>query len=108
MTVDFAHKKGDTFYAVPFEVDKNGVPMSLTGVKIEFIMYKEFGGQPVLAFSSIGSGLTITDAATGKFQIDKQIIDRPAFNYVYKIVFTFSAGTVIKTYLTGNFLITDN
>lgn len=61
--------------------------------------------QPVALSMTVGSGLTITSGSTGIFRIDNQIIDIPAFVYVYDIQITFPSGD-IDTYISGTWTIT--
>ncbi len=103
MNLDFTHRTGNTFEAVPFEIKKNNVAINLTGATIVMTFKKEQGGASVKTFA-IGTGITVTSAIAGQFKIDKQTLTLPPFNYFYDIVFTFSDGS-IKTYISGNFLI---
>ncbi len=104
MNLDFTHRTGNTFEAVPFEIKKNAVAINLTGAAISMVLRREQGGEPQLTFS-VGSGITITDALLGKFQINQTTVSLAPWNYFYDIVFTF-ADTTVKTYISGNFLIT--
>jgi hypothetical protein len=52
-----------------------------------------------------GSGLTITNAVNGQFEIDEQIISIPADRYYYEITFQLQTGAV-KTYISGYWTIT--
>jgi len=105
MSLNFSHIQGDTFEAVNFAVIKNAVALSLTGAVIKMQLKKECSGIPILSFTSVSSaGLTITNAASGLFTINKQIINIPAYNYLYDIEITFSNGDV-KTYIEGSFLV---
>jgi hypothetical protein len=105
MSLNFSHIQGDTFEAVNFEVIKNGDALDLTGAVIRMQLRKECGGIPILSFTSVASaGLTITNAASGLFKINRQIINIAEFNYLYDIEITFSDLTV-KTWISGNFLV---
>lgn len=105
MSLNFSHIQGDTFEAVNFEVIKNSTALNLTGAVIKMQLKKECGGVPILSFTSVASaGITITNAASGLFKINKQIINIPEFNYLYDIEITFADGTV-KTWVEGNFTI---
>lgn len=104
MSLNFTHKKGDTFYEVNFEIKKNNVAVDLTDAIIKMQVRKEYGGVVQLSFTSDNdAGITITDAINGKFKINQQIIDIPAYNYIYDIQFTIDG--IVKTYVSGNFLI---
>jgi hypothetical protein len=105
MSLNFSHIQGDTFEAVNFEVIKNGDALDLTGAVIRMQLRKECGGIPILSFTSVASaGLTITNAASGLFKINRQIINISEFNYLYDIEITFSDQTV-KTWISGSFLV---
>lgn len=107
MALNFTHTKGDTFNEVAFEVKKNGTAINLTGATIKMQLRKQYSDvNSVLSLTSVGSaGITITNAASGQFKINAQIIDIEVFNYVYDIQFTLSSGEV-KTYVKGGFNIT--
>jgi hypothetical protein len=107
MSLNFTHKRGDTFYAVPFEIKKDNVAIDLSDTVIKMQVRQNYGGAIVLNFDSTDDvGITITDAVAGKFKIDEQIIDIPAYNYIYDIQFNFDG--IIRTYVSGNFLITND
>ena len=105
MALNFQNIKGDTFEEVAFELLLNNLPYSLVGAIIRMQLRKEYGGIPALSLTSVASaGITITNAASGLFKINEQIIDICPFNYIYDIEIEFGDGTV-KTYVSGNFLI---
>ena len=104
MSLNFTHIKADTFEAVNFEINVDDVPVDLSDTTIRMQLRKEYGGVVGLSLTSVANaGITITDAANGLFRINQQIIDIPAFNYIYDIEFNFDG--VVKTYISGNFLI---
>jgi NADH:ubiquinone oxidoreductase subunit K len=106
--MNFTHKKGDTFEAVNFEILVNSVALNLTGATLRMQLRKEFGGVVFLSLTSVASaGITITNAVSGLFKINKQIINIDASNYIYDIELTKADGTV-KTYINGNFLISND
>ena len=105
MALNFQNIKGDTFEEVAFELLLNDLPYSLVGAIVRMQLRKEYGGIPALSLTSVASaGITITNAASGLFKINEQIIDICPFNYIYDIEIEFGDGTV-KTYVSGNFLI---
>jgi hypothetical protein len=107
MSLNFTHKKGDTFEAVDFELKINDVEVDLTDTIIRMQVRQNYGAAIVLNFTSVDDeGITITDAVNGLFKINQQIIDIPAFNYIYDIQFDFDGE--IKTYISGNFVITND
>jgi hypothetical protein len=104
MSLNFTHIKADTFEAVNFEINVDDVPVDLSDTTIRMQLRKEYGGVVGLSLTSVGdAGITITDAANGLFRINQQIINIPAFNYIYDIEFDFDG--IVKTYISGNFLI---
>lgn len=107
MALNFTHTKGDTFNEVAFEVKKNGTAINLTGATIRMQLRKEYEDvNPVLSLTSVANaGITITNATSGHFKINAQIINIEVFNYVYDIQFTLSSGEV-KTYVKGAFNVT--
>ena len=108
MALDFTHIKGDTFEAVNFQMLVNTVPLNLTGATLRMQLRKEYGGVVFLSLTSVANaGITITTAASGLFKINKQIINLDAANYIYDIEFIKADGT-IKTYISGNFSITND
>lgn len=103
MSLNFTHKRGDTFNEVPFEMLLNGVAIDLTDALIRMQLRKECGGIPVLSLTSVSdNGITITDAVNGKFKINEQIIDINPFLYQYDIEIKFLDG-VVKTWVSGTF-----
>ncbi len=101
-TVNFTHKRGDTFYQTPINIKVNSVDLDLTGAVILMQLRKEAGG--VVMFTP---ALSITDAVGGDFQIDEQIINIPACTYQYDIQITLSDDTVV-TWISGLFIINDD
>jgi len=105
MGLNFQSIKGDTFEQVTFELLINDEPYSLEDAIIRMQLRKEYGGIPALSLTSVANaGITITNAALGRFKINEQIIDICPFNYLYDIEIEFGDGS-IKTYVSGNFLI---
>lgn len=104
MSLNFQHIKSDTFEAVNFEINVDTVPIDLSDTIIRMQLRKEYGGVVGLSLTSVANaGITITDAVNGLFRINQQIINIPAFNYIYDIEFDFDG--IVKTYISGNFLI---
>lgn len=103
MALDFTHIKGDTFEAVNFQMLVNSVALDLTGCTLRMQLRKEYGGVVFLSLTSVANaGITITNASTGSFKINKQIINIDANNYIYDIELHKQNGDV-KTYISGNF-----
>jgi len=97
------HKKGDTFDGVEFTITVNGNSLILTEATIKMDMRETPLGVVVKSFSTPTSGITISSPTTaGKFIIDQQIIDIPAFKYYYDIEISLATNPVeIKTYVWG-------
>lgn len=108
MSLQFTHIKGDTFDEVDFQLKINDTAVNLTGAVIKMQLRKNYSDtSAALSLTSVSSaGITITNAAEGRFKINTQIIDIPVFNYVYDIQITLSSG-VVKTYVQGGFNITN-
>jgi hypothetical protein len=104
MSLKFNHIKGDTFDEVAFQLKINNVAVSLTGATIRMQLRKCFTDTfAALSFTTVSSaGLTITNAAEGRFKINTQIIDIEVYNYLYDIQITLASG-VVKTYVQGSF-----
>jgi hypothetical protein len=108
MALDFTHIKGDTFEEVNFAMILNSVVLNLTGCTLRMQLRKEYGGVIFLSLTSVASaGITITNASGGLFKINRQIINIDANNYIYDIELIKADGTV-KTYISGNFVITND
>lgn len=109
MSLQFTHKKGDTFDEVAFQVKINDVVVDLTGATIKMQLRKNYDDTvAALSLTSVSSaGITITDAETGQFKINKQIIDIEVYNYVYDIQITLADGTVKSSWISGGFNITN-
>ena len=108
MSLQFTHIKGDTFDEVAFQLKINDTAVNLTGAVIKMQLRKCYTDtSAALSLTSVSSaGITITNAAEGRFKINTQIIDIEVYNYVYDIQITLSSG-VIKTYVQGGFNITN-
>jgi hypothetical protein len=108
MALDFTHIKGDTFEIVNFQLLVNTVALNLTGCTLRMQLRKEYGGIVYLSLTSVANaGITITTAASGLFKINKQIINIDANTYIYDIELIKADGT-IKTYISGNFYVTND
>ena len=94
--------KNDTFSSVEFIYKDNlDAPIDLTGVTIQIqFRYRSKTGTVVKDITT-GSGITLTDAVNGKFEIDAFTpINWAVDCYYYDVQVTFSA-TNIKTYVWG-------
>ena len=101
------HIKGDTIDAVQFTMEDNTdpdnpVPINLTGAAIRMQLRVDAKSKACLTLS-VGSGITITDAVNGVFQVDAQVIDINPALYLYDIEFTIAG--VVKTWICGKWRI---
>ena len=78
---------------------KNALPLDLTDVTM-LCQFRLNRDAPVALQFTTDSGITITDAVNGVFQIDSCIIDVPVASYKYDIEMTFPNGSVY-TYISG-------
>jgi len=94
--------RGDTFDGIKFTVNVNSAVVDLTDAVITMNMRLTPLGTIAKSFTTVNSGgLTILSPATaGEFQIDAQVIDITADEYVYDIQIVFGNGE-IKTYVGG-------
>lgn len=94
--------QGNTFDALTFRfTDGEGNPINLSGnVKVSIPFYGGFQFDEIKKQLTLGDGVTITDPADGKLQIDAFEIDLEVGTYQYEITITFPSGE-IKTYITG-------
>ena len=107
MSLNFTHKRGDTFNEVPFEIKINDVAVDLSDTIIRMQLRKEYGKIVSLNLTSVDTArLTITTAVDGLNTINEQVINIEAGNYLYDIQFNFDGE--IKTYVSGNFIITND
>ena len=94
--------KNDTFRSVEFILEKNDLPIDLTGVSIAIQFRYRCKTGKVVKNISTGSGITITDAVNGTFEIDEFTpVDWEIGTYYYDVQITFIDGS-IKTYVQGN------
>lgn len=94
-------KSGDTFDGAVFQLSVNGAALNLTGygITLEFRRQAEAQGQPDLAMT-ISDGLSLVDAAAGRFQIDPQILPLRVGIWHYLVRFVSPTGRV-KTWIEG-------
>lgn len=99
------HTRRDTFEGFDVTVKINTVALDLTGALIRMQMRIDSSATPIKEFNSdVDGGITITDAAAGKFTFDEQIIDVPAQQYFYDIQIEL-ADDKVYTFLRGNWTI---
>ena len=96
--------KNDTFSKVEFEYnDAVGDPIDLTDVTVKVQFRNNSRKGHVVKSVDTTAGVTMTDAANGRFEIDKFTpIDFAVGTYYYDVETTFPNGD-IKTYVGGTF-----
>jgi len=93
--------KGDTLDEIRFTLkDESDDYINLTGYSIK-AMFKPFPSLVSVKTIQIGTGITIINAAEGRFKIDSFNVDFAVGVYMYDIQFTSSG--VVKTYIKGEF-----
>tara|TARA_R110000868_G_scaffold4583_3_gene28695 strand:+ start:1842 stop:2174 length:333 start_codon:yes stop_codon:yes gene_type:complete len=106
--LNFSTKRGDTFAEVPFQINKDGIPLNLTGAIIHMQLRKSPGGTVYLNLTSVSNlGITMTSALDGAFKINEMILNLEANVYLYDIEITFPSGEV-KTWISGQFTVTND
>lgn len=100
--------KGSTYQGASFDIAVNGAPLDLTGalIRIDMKVSKdetEYAKQ----FTTEDGSITISGTTAGQFLIPPQIIDIPAFNYIYDVKITLLSG-VVKVYVWGYFQVLQN
>ena len=102
---DFTIIRNDTFQTVTLDIDRDGSPIDLTGATIRMMLrLVKTQVSPDLSLSTPSSGITITDAVNGEFEIDEQIISIDAGSYFYDLEVEESSGEV-NTVMGGNFIV---
>jgi hypothetical protein len=103
--LNFSTKRGDTFAEVPFQINKDGLPLNLTGAIIHMQLRRSPGGTVYLnLISTSNAGITITSELDGAFKINEMILNLEPNVYLYDIEITFPSGEV-KTWVSGQFTV---
>ena len=92
--------RGDTYNGAEFEILVNAIPLPLTDYAIRCKWRSQSKSGTEQRDSSIGDGITVTDAANGLFTLDAFVVDFPVGRNYYDIEFTSPAGKV-NTYVAG-------
>jgi len=89
-----------------FALTTNSVPISLVGATVYIHIVKGCETTPTLTLTN-GSGITIIGAGNNTIAVSKLInIDKG--NYKWDLQVSFSSGSVVKTYLEGDFIVYDD
>ena len=88
--------KDRTSKSVEFTIkDKDtGNPITIVGATIELDFRFRCSTGSIIKETSIGSGITVVDAANGRFDLDKFLLDWEVGTYFYGVVITFSSGDI--------------
>lgn len=99
------HKRGDTWDGISFRIIVGGVPLNLSGAKIDLEFRKRPHNNPSYLYSTTNSKIVITDAVNGRISVVGGIIDFEVGIYDYDVQITLSDGSV-KTRIVGQWSIT--
>ena len=87
--------KERTSKSVEFTINDNlGVPISLVGATIELDFRYSTKLGMIVKETAIGTGITVVDAANGRFDLDSFLLDWEVGCYWYGVVITFVNGDV--------------
>ena len=102
--LDIQMWRNDT-WGQAFTITSNSSPVNLSGSTITIQIRKGCGGTLALTLTN-GSGITIGGVGNNQVTVSK-LIDIANGNYVWDMNVAFSGG-VVKTYLTGDFIVYDD
>ncbi len=104
-TYNFASQyQGDTFFGATFTILIDGTPLSLVGVSILMQVKDKPASESAAQSLMVGSGISITDAVNGVFEVEPFAITQVPGMYHYDIQITDSGGSV-RTYVKGTFTV---
>lgn len=100
--------KGDTFKGAKMTfydgVGEDKTPMDLTGCSIVIAFKKSKGGTTVFDFKTADNTILIPTPTNGEILLGARVMNYPAYNYVFDVEITNSAG-VVQTYFENNWKI---
>jgi hypothetical protein len=102
---DFTMFSGDTKVLQITVTDEAGAAIDLTGVDLVWVLAKKVTAAPLVT-KEIGTGITITDAAAGKFEVAIAPADTENIKGDYYHECQMDAGGAISTIMTGKVTIT--
>lgn len=83
MPADFKMYAGDTKILDVVVKDSNGFPVDLTGTAVRWQLGKSATARPPLVQKSVGNGITLADAANGRFEVTLSAADTQALRGSY-------------------------
>ncbi len=92
-------RSGDTFKGVTIQIKVNNVAKNLTNTEIKIDFKYNYKRGRLVKSLSVNSGITVLDAAEGRFRIDPFVVDFEEGIYYYDVQFT--DGSVVNTYVGG-------
>lgn len=95
--------KGDTLKAKIFEVKINGVAMNLTLASINIVFKLRDDRGVTVKSATLGNGITMIDAAAGKFRLDQFNVEFEKGRYFHKCILVDSGIT--RTLYTGEMIV---
>lgn len=88
--------KDRTSKSVEFTIRElsTGDPISLVGATIELDFRYRCRTGSIVKETEIGTGITVVDAANGRFDLDSFLLDWEVGDYYYGVVITFTSGDI--------------
>lgn len=94
-------------YYREYQITDNGVPRNITGATIKMQFRKKLS-DTVAAFNfAVGTGITVTNAALGKFAMDITSVQTATMDSNYRYDLTIDQGSGIDRLMEGEVLIID-
>lgn len=94
------HYRGDTLNSITFTIKENTIAVDLTGASIKMDFRRGTDTGALQESKTIGSGLLVTDAVNGVFEMIAYINNWEAGVYFYDMQITFPSS-IIRTYVKG-------
>jgi len=98
--------KGDTWDGIALSIQTNGVPDDLTGYTIQMLVEQPGNNTAALDLNTTNSGITITNAPAGEFEVAPFLMTLNAGVYEYRVILTDGSGRR-KTRIKGNWKIVE-
>lgn len=97
----FTMTAGDSKVLEVTVVDDDGIPVNISGTAIRFEMARFASDTPALVTKAIGSGVTIIDGPTGRFDVALDPADTAEFSGSYYYEAEIDDGGTISTVIRG-------